>query len=317
MTIITRAYNNWEVDNFRGALKKISENGKLKDEIAYYKMIPEQYRVFFPRLLDSNASEGWMLLERYDYPNLGECMTNPGYDMNWEEIFAQLLDIIREWRTYRNEPGYDQDAYKMYISKTARENRKFKEQNVHPDLFVHDNLIINDAVYRSFEVIWPEVKTYIQSKLIPSYRLSFIHGDFGLGNILWGPGLWGYPGSLRFVDPRGSFGSKGHLGDIRYDVAKLYHSVDGGYDFFNGNLFYVKQKDINSWEYKVSDKSLERVRAHDAFTRTFFRDFSKKDIILIEGLIFVGACARHYENSDRQLAMYLTGIELLNEAMKL
>jgi hypothetical protein len=119
----------------------------------------------------------------------------------------------------------------------------------------------------------------------------------------------------------------GVKGDPRYDVAKLYHSVDAGYEFFNNDIFSVTRATNPSepwiWDYGKqysSDIWRDKTHALSAFHEVFFdgdEPFSKKDITLIEGLIYVGACARHYENPDRQVAMYLAGLQLLNKAMRL
>ena len=37
---------------------------------------------------------------------------------------------------------------------------------------------------------------------------------------------------LKFVDPRGKFGNKDFYGNHYYDLAKLSHSVNGGYEYF-------------------------------------------------------------------------------------
>jgi hypothetical protein len=46
-----------------------------------------------------------------------------------------------------------------------------------------------------------------------------------------------------------------------------------------------------------------------------FKDKNIDIIRLVQGLIFVGMCARHYDSTDRQMIMYLTGIKNLNEAV--
>ena len=126
---------------------------------------------------------------------------------------------------------------------------------------------------------------------------------------------------LKFIDPRGSWGEIGTTGDIRYDVAKIYHSVDAGYEFFNNDQFNLVRAETpsDSWKWSITTDQQWHVRlsALAAFDKEFFGNdgYDKKQITLIEGLIYIGACARHYENPDRQVAMYLVGLQLLNKAM--
>ncbi|MBO8244227.1 NTP transferase domain-containing protein [Prochlorococcus marinus XMU1411] len=70
-------------------------------------------------------------------------------------------------------------------------------------------------------------------------RLSFIshfrpiHGDPTLSNNIYKSDS----NCVKFIDPRGYFYDEGIYGDPRYDLAKLYYSIKGGYDFFNRKLF--------------------------------------------------------------------------------
>jgi hypothetical protein len=57
--------------------------------------------------------------------------------------------------------------------------------------------------------------------------------------------------------------------------------------------------------------------ALDAFEKVFFPQYNQKQIKILQGCIFIGMCARHYDSLTRQHAMYLTGIRLLNEALNL
>ena len=183
-------------------------------------------------------------------------------------------------------------------------------------------MFINNQTVQTFKAIWPEVKAYLEKEIIPTYQVVMIHGYSFCFNIL-------YVGNfLRFIDHIGSFGSMfGVRGDPRYDVAKLYHSVDAGYEFFNNDIFAVTRATNTTeswkWDYgKQYNPDIWRDKTHalSAFIEVFFEgkdSFNKKDITVIEGLIYIGACARHYENSDRQVAMYLAGLQLLNKAMRL
>ena len=42
-------------------------------------------------------------------------------------------------------------------------------------------------------------------------------------------------------------------------------------------------------------------------------NFDYQKIKLIEGCIFIGMCARHYDSLERQKAMFISGLKLLNE----
>ena len=186
-----------------------------------------------------------------------------------------------------------------------------------PDLlsiFDADKLIINGTEYNNFKPLWLDiVNKFIEEHLL-NYDNSMIHGDLCFSNILYSP----KSNIFKFIDPRGSFGDKGIYGDSRYDIAKLYHSANSGYEFIINDKFQLYQ-DGKEFELTFINDS-EKYKALIAFENEFFKDTLpeyKKSIKIIEGCIFIGMVARHFDDKRRQLAMYLLGVKLLNEAMSL
>lgn len=328
--LITRAYNSFTIDETRGVITKISSTQRLEDEIGYYTNLeashPDQ-SVYLPRILKSSQlgeTERWMELELYDYPNLGMCLLGQ-YQMNsWATLFTQLNNVLISWSHTYPKSVWSQDeirnaAYEMYITKTEREQLAFCEgwkdklDNLFREQLQDDTIIVNNTTYTVFETIWPQVKKYIEETML-DFTPTMIHGDCCFSNILYG----GSKGILRFIDPRGSFGKQGIYGDIRYDVAKLYHSVDGTYEAFINDEFEVSSSG-NNHQLTIQGHltRIEIIHALEAFEKVFFPQYNQKQIKIIQGCIFIGMCARHYDSLTRQHAMYLTGIRLLNEALSL
>lgn len=327
--LVTRAYNRFEVDETRGVIRKLSATPRLRDEIQYYvKLVNAHPReaAFFPKLFQWSA-EGenyWMDLEMYDYPNLGKYLLAEDILPEWNSVFSKLKDILLHWSTtypysmWTNEE-IRQAAYDMYITKTEREQKAFydgwkdKLDCIFLDQIRNHIIYINKREYKPFEIIWLQVKKYIEENML-DFTPSLIHGDCCFSNILYGRDKK----IIRFIDPRGSFGKEGIYGDIRYDVAKLYHSVDGTYESFITDKFEVSNRgNLHDLVLKGHMSRIEIYHALDAFENAFFPQFNKKQIKILQGCIFIGMCARHYDSLERQHAMYLTGIRLLNEAMEL
>jgi hypothetical protein len=325
--MVTRAYNRFEIDTTKGIIRKLSSTERLRDEIWYYNKLNAEHpehAVLFPRIIDSTShiqNEYWMDLELYDYPNVGSYLFGDGVMPSWADFFISLRNILTEWSTIH--PRYRwtseevrQAALDMYITKTEREYRNFhkgwcdKFDNLFVDQIDSGTLSINGMTYQVFETIWPQIKQYIHDNML-DFTPSLMHGDCCFSNILYGQNK----NLIRFIDPRGSFGETGIYGDIRYDVAKLYHSIDGTYEAFITDKFTVR---VNSNTYEMDIKSNEELNlAQNEFEHIFFPTFNKKEIKIIQGCIFIGMCARHYDSMERQRAMYLTGTRLLNEALAL
>ena len=311
---VSRAYNRFHDIPF-GLIKKESETERLADEIFYYKTIQRDINksIFFPRLIASGTGiTNWLLLEKYGYRNLGEYLIS-SEEISWDSIFDNLLSILIQFGIFTDTaPVNYSHAREMYIDKTEREYENFV--NSRPDLsemFNSPTLTINGITYQNFEFIWSfEIQQYLYNHL--PYVSTMIHGDFCFSNILYGSS-----DIFKFIDPRGSFGKQGIFGDMRYDIAKLYHSVDGKYEHFINDKFEVRGSSGKyTLDFSGDQKCLQA--ALSSFEYHFLnKDFNKKEIKAIEGTIYVGMCARHYDDKDRQLAMYLTGIKLLNEAASL
>jgi hypothetical protein len=320
--VITRAYNRFQDVPF-GLLKKESDTERLADEIGYYREIQRDINkaIYFPRLMGSHiGTPNWLIIEKYSYEPLSHYFFRDNY-LSWDSIFRTLITLMIQFDTFTDMlQSYEstaRHAYKMYHTKTRDEYFKFVESR--PDLkelFDAPSITINKKSYINFWPLWISsggTKQYLESMTGVGYTSTMIHGDFCLSNILYGPKYSSY----KYVDPRGSFGDKkGIYGDIRYDVAKLAHSVEGGYDLIINDRFSVTSNSTTSFDYSLGCND-ERQRARDSFEQTILTGFNKKEIKIIQGCIFIGMCARHYDSKERQLIMYLTGVKLLNEGMEL
>ena len=107
-------------------------------------------------------------------------------------------------------------------------------------------------------------------------------------------------------------GNTKYFGYPYYDLAKISHSCSGGYEYFIYDKFNV-DVDKNSFNLTFSSGNVKD-SINDKFINLVNRyGFNYETIKLIEGCIYVGMCARHYDSLERQKAMYITGLNILNE----
>jgi hypothetical protein len=275
----------------------------------------------FPRVVDYSISterDYWIELELYGYSNLGTYLHDSTLSISkWQFIFEELKSILASWQSVRPQQWMSvvNSARLMYIEKTETEFRNFYDSRCDDFDALEFNtrspfLTINGKQYRNFMSIWTEVKQYIEYN-ISHFKPSLIHGDLCFNNILYEPQY----DVIKFIDPRGSFDMLGIYGDSRYDVAKLYHSVDGKYEAFITDRFEVAGSE-NTFSLTIH-REHELQPITNLFEQTFFTQYSQKHIKTIQGCMFIAMCIHHYDSLNRQKAMYLTGIRLLNEAMSL
>ncbi len=317
MEVNSRSYNKFSFDDREFMARKTSFTDRLSDEILYYKALPKELSFHFPRILDSgyNDKEGHFLqMELYKYKNLGHFLLNEQYSEKfWKNIFASIFSILNLMKTHKERSYLNSDkaARSMYIEKTEREFKAFKNSGFE-EIGNSENLKLNDVSLKSFNEIWPIVKDYLTLKCL-NVDFNIIHGDCCFSNILCGVIDNGKP-TIKFIDPRGSFGEKGIYGDRHYDYAKIAHSVEGGYEYFINDKFSLEQEE-NTQNYSL----IYRGENNNRRIREIFYEQCKNvkaDITfikVIQATIFIGMCARHYGEPLRQKAMFLTGLKLLNE----
>lgn len=209
---------------------------------------------------------------------------------------------------------YTKYAQAMYIDKTEKYYNDFVRNFVKiSKISKHDTLVLNGKRYLNFESIWDDVKKLIEKELAPLNKMNVIHGDFCFSNILYGRNKKTDTHILKCIDPRGEFGKLGIYGDALYDSAKLLHSYEGGYEYIIFDEFYLeKNPALSNFTLRFSNDNKDKIK--DIFDRHSNVDLYKAKII--EGLLFISMCSRHYDSEKRQLAMYTQGIKFLNEALE-
>ena len=315
MKFTTRAYNSLIVNKVNNSsIIKESKEKKLQDEIFYYRNLPEKLKIYFPRIIEENTSgtKPYKLeLEYYGYSNLGTHMMYNKFDkQEWSKILDFIFKYIDNYKDVRKVKSNKSDFRRMLINKTEEEYQKLVDTNLFFKKFSkHETLHLNNKTLLNFKIIWNDIKKKLETINLEDYFYYF-HGDLCFSNILFGKNPLSDDVILKFVDPRGKYGLKNFYGDYYYDLAKLSHSVNGGYEY----LIYDEFKlDIikNKANLKYLNKNKDKVNKLFVQKLNDYK-YDLEKINLIEGLIFIGMCARHYDSLKRQKAMYLIGIKLLN-----
>lgn len=307
----SRYFNSLTIDPLRGTITKTSEmSDKLADELNWYKAIPEKFKIFSPRLEKVESGEKVIITqEYYGYPNLAELYVFGDLALTvWKNALQRLMDIQGLFRKEQGKVHAD-DVWEMYHVKTVQRLEELSHQSGWKERLQYDNLIINEKTFKNYHQITQPLENTIK-KLRESCSGSIIHGDYCFSNILYDLNTQ----VVRLIDPRGSFGRQKLFGDPRYDIAKLRHSIAGRYDFIVADLFKVSE-DKNEYVFEVVEPEIYSplVVFFDQLIREY--GYSPDEIRVIEGLLFISMVPLHRDNQYRQLAMYLTGIQILNNAI--
>jgi dTDP-glucose pyrophosphorylase len=308
--IQSRSFNRLKVDQIRGTIsKKSTYHLKFFDEINYYKLLPENLKIFFPRVVSSSTQAGnlELTLEFYAYPTLADLYLFADLSPYlWHRIFLQLRSICRCF-TAEDYGSASDVSGEIYLKKNRERLEAFLRE---PPLialpFVRaTNPRVNGRPVPSLTEAYAKCESAL-SQLVANAKLSVFHGDLCFSNILCEPAR----GLIKLIDPRGGFGRQGALGDFRYDIAKLCHSVIGLYDWIVNDLCEVVVHPSGDVELAFSVHAGHR-RVQDSFAEVFFADYSKEEIELITAWLFLSMLPLHADSPKRQTAMAARGLELL------
>jgi len=306
-----REFNELSIDSVLGTVTKRSRYvEKFLDEINYLRLLPPKLAVLFPRVIDYSIDwqDPWLTLEYYGYPTLAEVFVFENVDPSiWEQVFVHLREILLQGFMQQQRPLNPGTLHEMYLGKTRK---RLENMNAPAELLAlvqHTGPItINGREVPNIPGLWNLLEKEVD-RLAENVQGCVVHGDLCLSNILY---------DLRsrickLLDPRGSFGASGIYGDPRYDVAKLYHSIYGLYDFITNDLFDVSI-DGARVELNIRIRPQHR-QIQERFEKVFFAEFDRREILLITGLLFASMPALHYDAPRRQMAMMARALQLFGE----
>lgn len=306
-----RFFNSFHFNDLYGTITKFSENqDKLRNEIVWALSLPKKLQVLMPRIVEYSidANDTYVEMEYYGYPPLSELWVygNIGYPI-WKSIVDKLFDIVQGFRVFKGVITIE-DYRSVYTDKTKeRLGKAICENNDLRVLYQSKTVNINGQALMGWPLLQKKMAG-VEEYLFNIEDHSIIHGDLCLSNILFDINT----SVIRLIDPRGQWGSSHVYGDIKYDLAKLRHSVSGLYDFIVRDLFDIEygEDHINISFPLVSTLHHELSLYLDNKIAEYY---PIRKIKLIEGLLFLSMLPLHSDNNERQLAMFATGISLLNE----
>ncbi|MGP9833791.1 capsular biosynthesis protein [Marinobacter sp. NSM] len=216
-------------------IEKSGNHGdKIEAEANWFESLPQMVRRFTPQYLGrpENTESGAYRLEYLHHTALNELFVFADVPaLLWKKIFKECLNFLTTCVSHPK-PEKDtptSDLNTLFTVKTETRLRTFcEDRGLSADnLFTYRpqgssgrkrKLSINDLV-RGSQANLPKHDVHT----------TLIHGDFCFSNILYEFRT----NRIKVIDPRGMTpdGTISAYGDIRYDLAKLSHSILGMYDW--------------------------------------------------------------------------------------
>ena len=312
-----REFNHISIDKHRGILKKTSDDKeKFIGEIKWYLKLPADVEYVRPRIFDySTAYDApYVAMEYYAYHTLHELfLYGELNEQQWADIFERIRFVCNDFQRYSvADAGLQAALTDMYLTKTLQRLKKLRFDDRFSTFF-EKPVTVNGKTYMSLDEVCAGLAEWIPQRLYDVEKFTLIHGDLCFSNIMVDDDL----SFIKLIDPRGKFGAYDIYGDPRYELAKLFHSVDGKYDFIIKDLFELDY----DWpkaeiHYVISDRN-RGYDLYEIFSTVFQQEIGNdlEKIELIEALLFLSMIPLHTESHKRQLVMLATGLDILDRVV--
>jgi len=309
----SRYFNSLYIHPVLNTITKESEfDEKLRNELNWYEELPAELSVLAPRILHIREKAGRLVFtqEYYGYPTLSELYLYSDLSREaWHAILKKLFQIHGEFNKYSTIIEL-KELRAIYIDKTfSRINELLTDSPEWKCIFESKELIINGIRHTGFAGLKNQIIAFAEN-MIKHSNICIIHGDLCFSNILYDVNSQ----IVKLIDPRGSFGKKGIFGDPRYDMAKLRHSISGLYDYIVSDLFEVSANG-NSFKCTIYANEVPEQVVVDFDEQLPHMGFDVKEIMFIEGLLFISMLPLHKDKPKRQEMMFVQGMKLLNNVI--
>lgn len=319
LEVKAREFNHITIDRNRGILRKSSDDkDKFIGEIKWYLKLPADVEYVRPRIFDYSTSyeAPFVAMEYYAYHTVHELFLYGDLSyQQWIDVFSRIRFICEDFKRYKvSDNNIIPSIEDMYLTKTLQRFDKLKKDSRFAAFF-NNPIEVNGRRYCSLDGVTGILKKAVPELLYNIKEFNIIHGDLCFANMMVDSNL----SFIKVIDPRGKFGAYDIYGDPRYELAKLFHSVDGKYDFIIKDLFDIDYDlEKASIRFEIQDRKRD-FDLYSVFLDTFSSEIGDdiQQIEFIEALLFLSMIPLHSESLNHQMAMLGTGLEILNRVINI
>lgn len=287
--------------------KSSLKNDKIEAEANWFKMLPERLRGFTPQFL-GYTKDKYKTSYRLEY--LHQTALNELYvyselpTTTWEQVIDATIKFLKACR-YESVPNTATTCtlYELLELKTIN---RLKEYCHKSQITMNDNWYFNNESPVSIDELLE-----LSDKHLPKSdqsEISVLHGDFCFSNILYDFRA----DRIKTIDPRGvtEKGVFSIYGDIRYDLAKLSHSVLGMYDWIIAGFYNITIEN-NQIDFYIYE-SEKHQQIQQVFIEKVAKEFGleSKALIAMQIRLFLSMLPLHSDDTRRQQALFANSFRL-------
>lgn len=311
-----REFNSLSITNGY-VYKSGSKIDKISAESNWFQNIPWKIKRFTPQLLDY----GWDSNSKQSYYMLEYVMANPlnelyVYGENslafWDQIFNHTGNFLNVCEEELDEQSrimkHNEIKNETNILLEEKTYSRIEEYSKTTGFDLKKEMVINGKKYPSLlKVAEICINLSKETPIVP----GIMHGDLCFSNILYDSRA----DQIKVLDPRGmnNNSEKTIYGDLRYDLAKLSHSVIGLYDYIIAGVMEFKVN--NSYNMDLEFFSKGRINEIQSIflNKNFFKNSIEINSILpITILLFISMLPLHSDNELRQKALLSNAFRLFD-----
>jgi len=297
-----RHFNRMDLDRFV-ITKRSADKDKIRREARYHGLLPEEVRHFFvqPYGYQEDEEGASYRMRRLYVPDVAVQWVHRAFSpADFDRFLDHLLHFLRA-RPVRDVGGAEAGAVarQLYVTKVSERIDAFLLTDVGRRV---DATLVAGGYSGGIPGLrdqYLELYERLASRRRPT-RLVLTHGDLCFSNI-----LYSQPSQLlQLVDPRGADAESELYSDAYYDVAKLSHSVLGGYDLVHAGLYHITHGAHLELDLELHEHEL--VELQTAFLHRIEElDFDPRLMRLYEASLFLSMMGLHIDAPRKVLAFAL------------
>jgi len=286
--------------------KSSVKNQKIRAEANWFEQLPPILRGYIPQYLGSSY-EGDSFSYKLEY--LHHTALNELFVFSelpsiiWKQILNSSVEFLESCKQHPASLGTtSNNLAELFGIKT---NERLQEYCLNENIDLVKTWRFNNEISVSLQEIID-----CSDKYLPSGEAvdTVLHGDFCFSNILYDFRT----GRIKTIDPRGITQSNIQTiyGDVRYDIAKLSHSVLGMYDWIIAGYFDVE---INNYNIQFDIAGYRKHKdTQQAFIELIGERFGLSAISLyaMQIQLFLSMLPLHSDDSSRQQALFANAFRL-------
>ncbi|GBR05140.1 hypothetical protein GLI01_05670 [Gluconacetobacter liquefaciens] len=309
MVTTARSFNSLQIT--RNTVKKLSTDAfKMQAEANWFARIPADARPYSARLLDQgqDGTRAFYSTEYQYAPNLSELFVFSGIGrITWQKLLSSCTEFLEICASHEGEIPRAHYARQLMGKKTVERLERYARES---GFDIAKPLSLNGRPMPSLA----EIATSLEGMIsVPDAAepSTIMHGDFCFSNILYNS----RNNRISVIDPRGYVSSGEHdiYGDIRYDIAKLSHSINGLYDLIIAGRYRLTQQNMYSFSLEFPPSS-QRNWLRNQFADLTIAGIStaSQEIGAITTSLFVSMLPLHADRPDRQAAFIANALRLFS-----